>query len=226
MSLRTPLIVSFLLIAAMVAISAWGWIAIPAHAQIVTHWDIYGRPNGYMPKIFGLLMAPIVAAVLIAFFALLPRIELRRANLLASRKLYFASWYGALGVLGVVHLMVVLNAAGVPVDINRWILVATSLLFIVLGNYMGKSRSNFFVGTRLPWTLSSELAWNMANRLVGYGFVITGLAILLAFATVGLTAAILVCVFGLTVSVVVGVVAAFLYWKRDANRSNGDSFHE
>ena len=55
---------------------------------------------------------------------------------------------------------------------------------------------------------------------------ITGLAVLLTLAVVGSTAAIIVCAFGLTVTVVVGVVAAFVYWKRDANRSNGDSLHE
>jgi uncharacterized membrane protein len=226
MTLRTPLIVSVLAIAAMLAISGWGWNALPAHAQMATHWGLSGRPNGYMPKEIGLFLPPAVAVMLVLLFSVLPKIEPRRNNLLASRKLYFASWYGALGVLTVIHLMVVLNAAGVRVDINRWVLVTMSLLFVLLGNYMGKSRSTFFVGTRLPWTLTSELAWNMANRLVGYGFVATGLAVLLTLAVVGSTAAIIVCVFGLTVTVVVGVVAAFVYWKRDANRSNGDSLHE
>jgi uncharacterized membrane protein len=193
---------------------------------MATHWGLNGRPNGYMPKEIGLFLPPAVAVMLVLLFSVLPKIEPRRNNLLASRKLYFASWYGALGVLTVIHLMVVLNAAGVRVDINRWVLVTMSLLFVLLGNYMGKSRSTFFVGTRLPWTLTSELAWNMANRLVGYGFVATGLAVLLTLAVVGSTAAIIVCVFGLTVTVVVGVVAAFVYWKRDANRSNGDSLHE
>ena len=226
MNLRTPLIVSLILLAAMLAVSAWGWSALPAAAQMATHWGINGRPNGYMPKAIGLFMAPAIAAVLTLFFALLPRIEPRRANLLASRKLYFAGWYGSLGMLGVVHLMVVLNAAGVHVDINRWVLVATSLLFVVLGNYMGKSRSNFFVGARLPWTLSSELAWNIANRLVGYGLVATGLAVLLTLAAVGSTAAILVCALGPIVSFIVGGVASYVYWKHDPNRSTGNSTHE
>src|ERR1700683_1677918 len=113
MNLRTPLIVSLILLAAMLAVSAWGWNALPAAAQMATHWGINGRPNGYMPKAIGLFMAPAIAAVLTLFFALLPGIEPRRANLLASRKLYFAGWYGSLGMLGVVHLMVVLNTTGI-----------------------------------------------------------------------------------------------------------------
>lgn len=226
MSFRAPLIVSFVLLAAMLAVSAWGWNSLPAAAQMATHWGLDGRPNGYMPKAVGLFIAPVIAAVLTLFFAVLPQIEPRRANLLASRKLYLAGWYGSFGVLSVVHLMVVLYAAGVHVDINRWILVATSLLFVVLGNYMGKSRSTFFVGTRLPWTLSSELEWSKTNRLVGYGFVVTGLAVLLTLAVIGSKAAILVCALGPIVVLVVAGVASYVYWKRDANRSNGDSIHE
>ena len=32
----------------------------------------------------------------------------------------------------------------------------------------------FFVVMRLPWTLSSELAWEKSNRLAGRLFVVTG----------------------------------------------------
>ena len=157
MNIRLPLIVSFIAMAAMLAVSAWGWSVLPAAVQIATHWGINGRPNGHMSKAVGLLLPPAVAALLTLLFALLPQIEPRRANLLASRKLYFASWYGAVGMLAVVHLLIVLNAAGVHMDINRWFLIATSLLFVLLGNYMGKSRSNFFIGTRLPW--NSPASW-------------------------------------------------------------------
>jgi uncharacterized membrane protein len=45
-----------------------------------------------------------------------------------------------------------------------------ALLFLFLGNYLGKVRWNWFVGIRLPWTLSSEDNWNKTHRFGGKVF--------------------------------------------------------
>jgi uncharacterized membrane protein len=227
MNIRTPLIVSMLAIGAMLAVAGWGWTAIPTHAQMAVHWGIDGRPNGYMPRTIGLLMLPCVNVFLSALFAILPRIEPRRANLQSSRKLYLAGWYGTLGLGVVTQTLMVLNAAGAHIDVVRSVLFALAILFIVLGNYMGKSRSNFFVGLRLPWTLSSELAWNTGNRLAGFGLVATGFATLFALVFVGtIFVVVVVSLIGVTLSFIGGGVVSYVYWKRDANRGNGDSIHE
>jgi uncharacterized membrane protein len=52
------------------------------------------------------------------------------------------------------------------------------LLFILMGNLMGKIRQNWFVGIRLPWTLSSENVWNKTHRLGGMLFVASGILLL------------------------------------------------
>jgi uncharacterized membrane protein len=226
MSFRTPLIVSFVLIAAMAAVSAWGWVAVPDHAQMAVHWGVDGRPNGFMPKTTGLLMLPCIALALTGLFVLLPRIEPRRANLISSRKLYLAGWYGGIGMIAVSHLLTVLNAAGLHVDTPRWIAIALSLLLVVLGNFMGKSRSTFFVGLRLPWTLTSEMAWEKSSRIAGRGLVTTGVVALLTVLFVGTTIGILVVAIGALLSFTVGGVASYLYWKHDTRRNDGDTIHE
>ena len=53
-------------------------------------------------------------------------------------------------------------------------------LFMVIGNYLGKVRSNFIFGIRTPWTLSSEDAWDKTHRLGGWLFFVTGLLIFLS----------------------------------------------
>jgi uncharacterized membrane protein len=40
-----------------------------------------------------------------------------------------------------------------------------------IGNVLGKLRSNFFVGIRTPWTLSSEHVWDQTHRWAGRLFV-------------------------------------------------------
>ena len=55
------------------------------------------------------------------------------------------------------------------------LLAAVGLVLMVVGNYLGKVRSNFFFGIRTPWTLSSELSWNRTHRLAGRLLVALGL---------------------------------------------------
>jgi uncharacterized membrane protein len=57
---------------------------------------------------------------------------------------------------------------------------AVGLLLIVLGNYMGKLRKNFFVGIRTPWTLASDDVWERTHRMGGRVFVLAGLASVVA----------------------------------------------
>ncbi|MEL7298668.1 MAG: SdpI family protein, partial [Pseudomonadota bacterium] len=61
------------------------------------------------------------------------------------------------------------------------------LLFVVLGNYMGKLRKNFFIGIRTPWTLASDEVWARTHRLGGYLFVAAGIGLMLS-AFIGMNA--------------------------------------
>ena len=49
------------------------------------------------------------------------------------------------------------------------------MLFIILGNYMGKVRQNYFVGLKTPWTLNDPEVWQKSQRLAGWAFVLSGL---------------------------------------------------
>ena len=48
------------------------------------------------------------------------------------------------------------------------------LLFVVMGNFLGKVRKNFFLGIRTPWTLASDEVWAKTHRLGGWCFVTAG----------------------------------------------------
>jgi len=226
MNRRTPFVVSLLVIGAMLAIGLWGWTALPEGTRIAVHWDASGHPNNYASKALGLFGLPGVALGMAVLFAILPYIEPRRANLLASRKLYLSGWYGSLFILANAQLLIVLHATGRVVDIRHWTLAAVGLLYLFLGNFMGKSRSNFFVGVRLPWTLSSELAWNKSNRLAGFGLMATGLATLAAVFAAKSPAPVIVLGAGTALSVTVAGIASYFYWKHDDNKIDGGSIHE
>jgi uncharacterized membrane protein len=218
MNLRLPMTIGFLLIAAMTAMSVWGWLALAAAAQLATHWGFDGRVNGYMSKETGLVLLPAIALAITLFIALIPRIEPRREHLAQSRKAFFVFWIGALGVLALSHGMIVLSAMGYAIDIPGTLLIAVAVMLAAGGNYLGKVRSNFFLGIRTPWTLSSELSWEKSHRLLGRLFVISALVTLAVRFAIGVEAGYLAFAATVTASAVVAIVSSYVYWKQDPER--------
>jgi uncharacterized membrane protein len=221
MSIRLPLAVSLVLILAMLGASAEAWQLLPAGARIAVHWGFDGRPNGYGGKAYALLSGPALAAALAAVFAVIPRIEPRRLNLAASAKFYAAAWMAAIGVIAVVHAAVLASALHAGFDNRAVVTGAVAVMLIVLGNYMGKSRSNFFAGVRTPWTLSSEYSWEHSNRLGGRLLMLSGAATLAALLVLGAKLALLILTGTVLAAAVASVVMSYVYWARDPNRQQG-----
>jgi uncharacterized membrane protein len=212
--------ISIVLIAIMLAVSAWGWTVLPIDMRMPIHWDFSGRPDAFAAKHVGLFGLPGIAAAFALVCAMLPVIEPRRANLMASRQLYYAGWIGGVAVFAGVHFCVILSAAGLPIDVPAATLLMVALLIIVLGNYLSKSRSTFFMGTRWPWSLSSELAWQKSNRAAAYLYVATGLLTIIALFLFGVRDGYLVLLFGLIVGTITGAVVSFYYWRHEQNQDN------
>lgn len=226
MSLRTPLLVSLLLVTAMAALGYWAWIELPQNAQLAVHWGVSGQPNGFAGKARALFLLPVLAVLVAALFAVIPSIEPRRANLIASRKLYRAGWLGALLVMTVAQAAIVMTALNHPFDVRSAVMAATSVLFIVGGNYLGKSRANFFAGIRTPWTLSSDYSWEKTHRLGGRLFVATGAATLLVLAADGAMPALFMQLGALAATLIATVTMSFVYWKRDPDKNGAPAMTE
>ncbi|MBT9446177.1 MAG: SdpI family protein [Hyphomonadaceae bacterium] len=94
-------------------------------------------------------------------------------------------------------------------------MAGVGVLFVFLGDAMPKTRPNFFVGVRTPWTLSSDLAWQKTHRLAGWLFVLVGFwAIVAAFTLKGIALAFSVTGPILIVAAVSAVYSWFV-WKAD-----------
>lgn len=227
MSLRVPVTVSIVLVAIMAAMSVWGYHAIPDGTRIAVHWGLNGRPNGFMPKDKALLVLPAIAAGISMLMAAVRFVEPRQRNLAASRKLYYTGWIAALCVMTVMHCTAVLNAAGVAIDMSAVLLVTISLLVCFLGNYIGKSRATFLVGgMRLPWTLTSDLAWEKSNRLLGRAFVASGLLALVSGLGLGIKIGLGILAAGILLGVIAAGITSYVVWKHDPDRQTGDSLRE
>lgn len=222
MNRRLGITVSAAVVAYTAALVAWTAGQLPA-GNVPVHWDAVGRPNSYGSRetaILGLLIVPMVVVLLTALFAAIPVLEPRRSNLLRSARAYMATWVAVMLLFAVVQTAIVLSTlrpemAGV---LPRLILGALGLLFVVIGNYLGKIRSNFFFGVRTPWTLSSELSWNRTHRLGGRLMIAFGLVLAATAGFASSFAWVAVLLGGIAVLLVVMLVYSYLVWRDDPQK--------
>ena len=171
---NTISLISILLLAAYVA---WMYAALPD--PMPTHWNAAGQADDYMPKLQGAIVLTAVPAFIFIIFRLIPVISPRGfrtesfagvLNILMTASVVFGS------IIGIVAIQA---ALGAEFNISTVVMVAVGLLLMVLGNFMGKVRKNFFVGIRTPWTLASDEVWAKTHRLGGWCLVIAGAAMAL-----------------------------------------------
>jgi uncharacterized membrane protein len=217
-NLRSFYRIAAVLIAVQLVVAVWGLARVGLTATVPIHWNAAGEPNGYGPAWLGFLVSPVISLGLVGLFALIPRIEPRRANLLRSSRAYLTVAVAALVLLTGVSIVTTLAALGYDVPISAVVGGGVGLLFIVLGNVLTTVRSNYMFGVRTPWTLTSDLAWDKTHRLMGRMWVIGGVLMFLA-SLLGsealLLGVILLFVFG---SLGVAFVYSYQVWKTDPNK--------
>ena len=212
--IRIGLLVSVLVITACLGLSLFAWTDIPADARIPVHFAADGTPDRFGGKLEALFALPAVMMMVAAIMAILPSILPRSAGLKASGSAYIVGWIGAILVVAAGHAMIVAIALGYEAN-PGWIMYPVSLLIIAIGNAVAKTRSNWAVGLRTPWSLSSEDAWVASNRALGWGFVLSGLASLVAQVLSGLTMSILVLTSGVLAAVIVATAISYQVWRRE-----------
>lgn len=222
---RWPLIVGLSLWLAMVALSIWAWTATPAEFPFAVHFDAGGRVDRFGGKAEGLLLLPAIALLLVVLFPLLPKLDPRRENLERSMRFYGVVWIGVVVILAFAHASVVLASMQVAFNPVAWLPLLIGGFLMLLGNNLGKTRSNFFAGIRTPWTLSSEYAWIRTHRLAGRLFMVAGLATCLAFFLFGWDSepdrkkVAWVLLAGIVTASMVSVAASYLFWRSDPERT-------
>ncbi len=199
----------------MAAASAWAWPSVPD--EIPIHWNLQGEVDGYGSKAFGLTLTPAIAAGLYLLLLLIPLIDPGRVNLENSAKAYGAIRVSIMAFLTALHIVCVRAALGAEVNMNLFMGFAMAILFIVLGNYLGKLRPNWFAGVRTPWTLSSQRSWTKTHRLAGPVFMLMGVGMaVLGLWSYGWVLAV-VLIFD-ACAVIFLIVYSYVIWRGDPDR--------
>lgn len=169
-------LLTWAIIAIQVVVAVYGLLVLPDTVPI--HWGINGQANSYAPKWIGTFLYPLVSIGIYGLIRVLlatgPRLggrEQTAANLQVGKIIITSIMLFLL----ILQLSTIAQALSVGFNMSMVIMLALSVLFIFLGNYMGKVRRNFWMGIRTPWTLASSVVWERTHRLGGWLFVAVGL---------------------------------------------------
>lgn len=140
---------------------------------VAVHWDMAGNPDNNIPKAVAVFGLPVLFMIINIFVQWMVNRDPKRAN--TSRGLQtFSAWLLPLISVVLVPIMLFI-AMGADIPI---ILIASAIVGIILmvcGNYLPKTRQNYTVGIKLPWTLDSVTVWNKTHRLASRLFMLCGI---------------------------------------------------
>lgn len=210
---------SGLLFLAALAGSFYASNAVPPDTIVPSHWNLRGEADRFTRLGDLLWLIPGIIASVTVLLALLPLLDPRKQNLRRSAGLYLTGWIGGAFIVTAAHLAIIYSAVTGQMPDIRFIFGATGVVIAIIGNFLAKSRSNWFAGVRTPWTLSSEHAWVVANRIAGWGFVLTGLFTLAASLLSSPAETTLVLTAGLLASALIAVIASYFAWRADPDRA-------
>ena len=183
-------------------------------AQVPMHWGIDGTIDRYGSKNELWLVAALgpLLALLLQF---LPRLDPKRRN---YEK--FHTYYEAFSLVLMAFIAVMMGVALLEsfrpgaLSVGRTVSALVGLLFLFLGNIMGKVKPNFVMGIRTPWTISDPDVWNRTHRLGGGLFFLAGLAVLASALLLPERFTFWVLMAGVLLAAVAPTVMSYVWYRR------------
>ena len=134
--------------------------------QIAIHWNSAGEADNFVPIAIAAFGLPFLF-VAINLYSKIRLLNDPKAEGQSQAIKQLSIWL--IPVLALVLVpFTLLTAMGVEIPLLMMASLLLGLLLVVIGNYLPKSRQNYTIGVKLPWTLNDPDNWNKTNRLAGY----------------------------------------------------------
>jgi uncharacterized membrane protein len=140
---------------------AVNWNLLPESMPI--HFDTHGQPNGYGSR-YVYVWLPLG---LYFMMLVLPKIDPRKANYYVFQESYYKLRLILAIFFGVLNSAIIWSVINKTDSIQKFLPLMLFFLFMLIGNYMGNIRPNYFVGIKVPWTLNSDEVWIRTHKLAG-----------------------------------------------------------
>ncbi|MBU0614136.1 SdpI family protein [Patescibacteria group bacterium] len=142
-----------------------------------SHWNASGEIDSYINKNLFIFLIPGIAIALTALFPILSKIDPKKDKYKQFKTAWMAIQTVIISFFVYLYLITIYLAFNPEVSMLKFMFWGLGVLFVVIGNYFGKIRQNYFVGIKTPWTLNNEDIWNKTHRLAGWLWVLTGIII-------------------------------------------------
>ncbi|HEY8164345.1 MAG TPA: SdpI family protein [Gemmatimonadaceae bacterium] len=201
-----------LIIITAVIITAAVYPQIPE--RMPTHWSIRGEVDGWSRRLWGAWLLPLLMPVLWGIFRGLPHIDPRKANYAKFASTYEWIIASVLAFMLLMQVIILAAATGRDVPMERVTPFGVGVMFLIIGNLLPRARSNWFVGIRTPWTLTSERSWERTHRVGGYVLVLIGLAMIVV-SFVSPVRGLIILPFVVFPVVLLLIAYSYFVWKQD-----------
>lgn len=142
-----------------------------------THWGFNNKIDGYSSKFTTLITTPLLLIFLNIFSCFMldndPKNKDKNNFVITIGKATIPL------VMLITFVISVFYGLGKKINVMVIISIFVGFLLILIGNYLPKTKRNYTVGIKLPWTLNSDENWNKTHRLAGYFFILGGIFFLL-----------------------------------------------
>ena len=213
MSTRTTMIVVIVMIAAATLVGLALWDRLPD--PMASHWDVNDQVDGTMSKFWGVFLMPLMTAGLVLFFFAIPRIDPLRVNIAAFREAFNLFIVLFVGFMAYIYFLTLLwNLGYTGFNMSEAMLPALGVLFFFTGYLLRRSKRNFFIGIRTPWTLSSDRVWDETHRVGSVLFMAAGVMAFLG-SFLGGTSAFWLIFVPIMASVLITLVYSYVLYRRE-----------
>ena len=145
--------------------------------SMATHFNFDNEADGYREKWFAVIIEPFILLALHLIMAMIIAADPRKKNI-SSRVYGITIWIIPASSLALAVVIYPYNL-GIHFNISLFLGIFLGVIYIIVGNYLPKTRQNYTIGFKLPWTYANEENWNKTNRLSGVINIVIGILIII-----------------------------------------------
>jgi len=206
--------------------------------KVPMHYDLAGNIDRWGSKYENLIF-PVIILVMALFWTLFIIYYEKKASITVDEKESASARTNA-KVIGIVGLSMVAmftimqgfilygayneavsQTTKWSVDIGKVSVVLMGIIFIILGNFMTKTRINSMVGVRVSWSMYNDNTWRKSNRFGAITIMISGiLTIITALFVKNSFVSIIITMGYLFIAVILTLVYAYKVYKWEISNNN------
>ena len=176
------------------------------------HWGFSGQPDGYASIPMAVFL-PSLLMLLTHWFCILVT-SFDKGNQNRNQKIQTIVLWAIPVICNISCFGLYALALGVEFSPVLWTLVPMGLLFVLIGNYMPKTKMNYTIGIKVAWAYTSEENWAATHRFAGKVWVIGGILMALSgFLTNGW--AVTVMLVTIVILCILPIVYSWRYYKME-----------